>query len=358
MIGERAPTAAELEAFYADLEDNGLQGLWRVRTQTPEPTTKVQPHVWPWEMLHRQLVRAGEVLTLDRSAERRVLLLVNPGLRHDNAATHTLTAAVQMIKPGEIAPSHRHSPTAIRFIIEGQGAYTTVEGEKVVMREGDLILTPSWTWHDHGNESAAPVCWMDGLDRPLVSALNAIFFEPYPDDRQPVRRPADYSLYKYGQSLRPAGERRAQTFSPQYVYRWDDTYAALQALAAESEGHPHDGVALEYTNPTSGGHVLPTLGCAIQLLRPGERTRAHRHTSSSVYQVFRGQGYSVLDGQRIDWQRGDFLSLPPWAWHEHANGSATEEAVLFSINDLPAMEALALYREQAYPDHDGHQPIN
>ncbi len=357
MIGERVATAADLDAFYTDLEANGLQGLWRVRTQTSEPRTKVVPHRWPWEMLRRQLVRAGEVLTLDRSAERRVLLLVNPGLVADNAATHTLTAAVQMIKPGEVAPTHRHTATAIRFIIEGEGAYTTVEGEKVVMRAGDLILTPNWTWHDHGNETAAPVYWMDGLDRPLVSALNAGFHEPYPADSQPVQLPADYSLYKYGQSLLPAGERRAETFSPQRVYRWDDTYAALRSLAALGEANTHDDVALEYTNPTTGGPVLPTLGCAIQLLRPGVHTRAHRHTSSSVYHVFRGRGYSVINGQRLDWEQGDFLAVPPWAWHEHANASTADEAVLFSINDLPAMEALALYREQAYAEHDGHQPI-
>ncbi len=103
--------------------------------------------------------------------------------------------------------------------------------------------------------------------------------------------------------------------------------------------------------------MLPTLGCAIQLLRPGVHTRAHRHTSSSVYHVFRGRGYSVINGQRLDWEQGDFLAVPPWAWHEHANASTADEAVLFSINDLPAMEALALYREQAYAEHDGHQPI-
>jgi gentisate 1,2-dioxygenase len=355
MIGERAVEPAQLESFYADLEANNLQGLWRVQTQSREPKTKVQPWSWRWEMLHRQLLRAGEVLTLDRSAERRVLLLVNPGLKHDNAATHTLTAAVQMIKPGEVAPSHRHSPTAIRFILEGEGAYTTVEGEKVLMRPGDLILTPSWTWHDHGNETAAPVFWMDGLDRPLVSAVNAMFFEPHPEDSQPVRLPVDYSLYRYGQSLRPAGERGAEVFSPQRVYRWTDTYAALSSLAALDEANPHDDVALEYRNPTTGGHVLPTLGCAIQLLRPGVRTRAHRHTSSSIYQVFRGSGYSVIDGQRLEWTQGDFLAVPPWAWHEHANTSATDEAILFSINDLPTMEALALYREQSYAENDGHQ---
>ena len=357
MIGERATETAELEAFYTDLEANLLQALWRVQTQTSEPRTQVHPHVWRWEMLHRQLVRAGELMTMDRSAERRVLLLVNPGLRAVNAATHTLTAAVQMIKPGEIAPTHRHSPTAIRFIIEGRGAYTTVNGEKLIMDPGDLILTPNWTWHDHGNETDAPILWMDGLDRPLVAALNAIFFEPYAEDRQAVTLPPDYSARKYGSGhLRPTWQREAPVFSPQHAYPFKDTYARLSDLAALGEASPYDDVAVEYLNPATGGHALPTLGCAIQLLRPGVRTQAHRHTSSKVYQVFRGRGYTVIDGQRFDWEQGDFLAVPPWAWHEHANASPSEEAILFSINDVPVMEAMALYREQPYTENDGHQP--
>jgi gentisate 1,2-dioxygenase len=356
MIGER--TAATLEEFYAGLEGNALEGLWRVRTQSAEPRTEARPHVWRWAMLHDQLRQAGELLTLDRSAERRVLLLVNPGLRTRIAATHTLVAAVQMIKPGEIAPTHRHSATAIRFIISGQGAYTTVEGEQIVMRPGDLILTPNWTWHDHGNETDAPVIWMDALDRPLVGALNTVFFEPYPADRQPVTRPADFSAHVHGQPLRPLGERQTTVFSPRRAYRWRDTYPTLACLAAAGAASPHDDVAVEYLNPTTGGHALPTLGCVLQLLRPGVHTRAHRHTASVVYHVFRGSGYSVIDGQRFDWARGDFLIVPPWAWHEHANASDREEAILFSVNDLPALEALALCREEAYPDGDGHQTVD
>ncbi|HWP29793.1 MAG TPA: cupin domain-containing protein [Chloroflexota bacterium] len=356
MIGERVAETTEREQFYAELERDYLQGLWRVQTQTPEPRTAVQPYVWRWDTLRRHLLRAGELLTLDRAAERRVLLLVNPGLRAINAATHTLVAAVQMIKPGEIAPTHRHTATAIRFIIQGQGAYTTVEGEKILMGAGDLILTPNWTWHDHGNETDAPIFWMDGLDRPLVAALNATFFEPYPEDRQAVTRPLDDSARRHGTQLRPYRQREAPVFSPQRAYRWEATYATLTHLAAVGEASPYDDVAVEYVNPATGGHALPTLGCAIQLLRPGVRTRAHRHTSSAVYHVFRGRGYSVIDGQRFDWAQGDFFVLPPWAWHEHANTSPTEEAILFSVNDMPIFEAMALYREEPYPAHGGHQP--
>jgi gentisate 1,2-dioxygenase len=356
-IGERTSEVTEVERFYSDLEANGLQGLWRVTTQTHEPRTAAVPHVWRGDMLREQLMRAGELMTMDRSAERRVLLLVNPGLQAINAATHTLTAAVQMIKPGEIAPTHRHTPTAIRFIIDGHGAYTTVDGEKLIMHPGDLILTPNWTWHDHGNETDAPIMWMDGLDRPLVASLNAMFYQPYSEDRQEVTLPENYSGRKFaGGHVRPAWERRASAMSPQHLYSWDDTYASLSSMASLGEVSPFDDAAVEYVNPLTGGHALPTLGCAIQLLRPGIRTQAHRHTSSSVFLVFRGRGYSVVNGERFDWQAGDLFAVPTWAWHEHANASSSDEAVLFSINDLPVMEALALFREQSWEANGGHQP--
>ena len=357
MIVERASEVTDVERFYSGLEENHLQGLWRVTTQTPEPRTAAVPHVWRGEMLRRQLRQAGEVMTMDRSAERRVLLLVNPGLVANNAATHTLTACVQMIKPGEVAPTHRHTPSAIRFIMDGDGAYTTVNGEKLIVHPGDLILTPNWCWHDHGNETDAPIIWMDGLDRPLISSLNAVFFQPHSEDRQAVTLPENYSARKYaGGHVRPAWERGAPAMSPQHVYRWEDSYAALTGMAAVGEASPFDDVAVDYVSPLTGGHALPTLGCAIQLIRPGVQTRAHRHTSSSVFLVYRGRGYSVINGERYDWEAGDLLAVPTWAWHEHANASDSDEAVLFSINDLPVMEALALYREQAYEDTDGHQP--
>jgi gentisate 1,2-dioxygenase len=197
---------------------------------------------------------------------------------------------------------------------------------------------------------------MDGLDRPLVAALNAIFFEPYADDRQVLTMPEDYSARRYaGGHVLPVGQRPAGPFSPQHAYSFADTYQALTQLARLGEASPHDDVAVDYVNPLTGGPVLPTLGCRMQLLRPGVRTRAHRHTSSAVYQVFWGRGYSVIGGQRFDWEQGDLFAVPTWAWHEHANASTSEEALLFSINDVPPMQALALYREQAYEPSGGHQ---
>jgi gentisate 1,2-dioxygenase len=286
---------------------------------------------------------------------------VNPGLLAQHSATHTLAGSVQLVRPGEIAPPHRHTPAAIRFIIRGEGGFTTVEGERCTMGPGDLVLTPRWTWHHHGNAGDEPVMWMDGLDFPLAILLNAVFYEPYPAATQPETEPVDGSLYRYGGALRapivPASV--GQTMGtpqppaaprPLLIYRWDATEAALRR-AAQTAASPYDDVVLEYTDPRTGGHVFPTLACWVQLLRPGVRTEAHRHTSSAVYHVFRGRGYSVIDGQRLDWQAGDFLALPTWAWHQHGN-DGDEPAILFSITDLPTLEALDLYREEPYAPGD------
>jgi gentisate 1,2-dioxygenase len=357
MIPQPTVEAVELERLYDDLESDSLQPLWLVQGK-PEPPSPVQPHVWLWEMLQRHLQRAGRLLRFEDSEVRRALILVNPGLPGRRAATTTLMTAVQMIKPGETVLTHRHNNSAIRFITHGHGAFTTVQGEELTMSEGDLLLTPNWTWHDHTNSGDQTVIWMDGLDRPLVKLLDSVFFELFPGGgRQTVQRPAGHALSQAGAgSLRPLADRNGTTFSPQYAYRWQDTYATLQHLAALGEASPFDDVAADYRNPTTGGHVLPTLGCVVQLLRPGAHTRAHRHTSSAVYHVFRGHGYSVIDGQRFDWSEGDYLALPPWTWHEHGCSSPSEPAILFSITDVPVFEALALYREEPYEAHGGYQP--
>ena len=342
MVAEQTSATSELDALHAEMARLQLEGLWRLsdEVQAREPRVAARPYRWRGADVRRVLARAGELVRHQGVAERRTLRLVNPGLAAQHSATHTLAASVQLLQPGEVAPTHRHTPAAIRFIISGHGAYTTVEGERCTMGPGDLVLTPRWTWHHHGNDGDEPVVWMDGLDFPLVILLNATFFDPYPDGLQPETRPADESLHRYGTGLRPLWTGR-----PLLTYRWEATYAALQRLA-KVDGSPYDGVALEYTDPRTGGHTLPAVACWVQLLRPGVHTRAHRHTSSAVYHVFRGRGYSVIDGQRLDWEQGDFLALPPWAWHEHAN-LGDQEAILFSITDLPALEALDLYREES-----------
>ena len=349
------PTQEDAEDYYSSLEPMGLQPLWRLRTIPPEPKTQVQSHIWKWNDIYGQLLRAGEVMHLagvqgEGPSERRALLLVNPGLKQYNSATNTLVAAVQLIFPGEIAPAHRHSAAAIRFLLQGHGAYTTVEGEKVFMERGDLILTPQWTWHDHGSESAEPVVWMDGLDRVLVQQLNATFFEAHPAGKQELTKLPGHTTATYGATnVRRAWEPlpAGPADSPQICYKWNDTVTALRRLAESGERNRFDEVAVAYVNPTTGGHILRTLGCAVQLLQPRSQTRAQRHTGSAICHVFSGEGTSIINGKPIAWEKGDFFVIPPWTWYEHANKSDTE-AFLFHLNDLPVLQAFGLYREEAY----------
>ena len=339
---------AELEKLFEAIRPLSLAPLWTRYQQllTPTPQGKACPYLWRYTELRPQLLRAGELVSTEE-AERRVLMLLNPGLDGVAAITPTLFAGMQLILPGEIARAHRHTPAAIRVIVEGQGAYTAVDGERCMMDPGDLILTPSWSWHDHGNDTSEPMIWLDGLDLPLVGALDAIFTEHSAHEQNGVTKPDDLSTRLYHQpGLRPVATPTSQLASPLLNYKWTRTAAALAALP-ESMATPYDDLLLDYTNPYTGGPVLPTMGCTAQRLRPGVRTQAHRHASSSVYLVIEGHGFSLIEGQRFDWQPGDVFVIPSWACHEHANGSHVEPAALFAFTDAPVMQALGLYREEA-----------
>jgi len=347
-----------LEEFYADIEAANLPPLWKYLGGmiTRQPVYDAVPFLWRWSEVYPRILQAGQV-PIERGGERRVLILNNPGLSHLYTTTHNLYAGVQMVKPGEVAPAHRHTQSAIRFVIKGNGGYTAVEGERCYMEEYDLLLTPRWQWHDHGNQTTEPVIWMDGLDINLIRSLNASFFEPYPEQVRPSDKPDNNSLKTYGGgALRPAWQKPYNdSGSPLLIYKWAKTYEALQQLA-QVDASPFDDVALTYTNPLTGGPVLPTISAWVQMLRPGVHTQAHRHTTSAVYHVIEGAGSTIINGQRFDWQKGDFLALPPWCWHEHLNTSSSP-ALLFSITDTPVLEAFGLYREEAYTDNGGHQPI-
>ncbi len=347
----------DLKQFYQEADQRHLVPLWKVtaRLLPFEPQTKVLPYLWRWSELRRMAYRAGELVPIERGGERRVLGLVNPGLGGKYAATHTLWAAVQIVKPGETAPCHRHTAAAIRFIIEGDRSYTNVNGDKCMMGRGDLVLTPNWTWHDHGCESDQPMIWMDGLDLPLVGDLDAIFFELYPTHLQPIAQVNDSERKFSGPQLRPIWEKPEGNYSPLLNYKSEPTYQALKKIG-EGAASPFDDVCFEYLNPNTGGPVLPTMSCYVQMIRPGIHTQAHRQVNSAVYHVFEGRGHSVINGKRFDWEKGDFFVVPPWAWHEHVN-EGKEEVILFSIQDTPVMKALGLYRDEPYQKNGGHQRV-
>jgi gentisate 1,2-dioxygenase len=344
------------EDFHRFIHEQHMHGLWEISASqnTPWPTPEAVPYLWPWSLME-QVVRQS-CITVPVGNDRRAMQLYNPGLNGRWATTNTLIAAVQVLMPTEVAPAHRHSPAAIRFIMEGKGAYTAVEGERLYMHRGDLVLTPKWQWHEHGNDGDETVVWMDGLDVPLVKMLDAFFFERYPDRQAPATRPAGTSVARHGHGgVTPTWLKRETSVSPLMVYSYERARQALHALRNEA-GDPYEGIALEYVNPHTGGAALPTIGCRLQLLRPGERLKAHRVTGSAVYCVVEGEGRTVIDGRACDWRRNDILALPSWAMHEHAN-TGSGEAVLFSINDRPVLEKLDLFRQDVLAGNGGYQEL-
>ena len=314
----------ELQDYYAQLRAQHVTPAWIGAGISVEPQSQAVPYVWHWRDLRPQAMRAAELVGTAQ-AERRVLRLTNPEL--PGIASNTLVANIQIVMPGEIARAHRHSGAALRLIIEGSGGYTVVNGERVPMAPGDLVLTPNWSWHDHANDTDAPMIWLDGLDTPLVRMLEAGFYEEYHQDRQEVAAPVNASEWHY-----PISEMRA----------------ALQRLAADSAGGAGKEIILEYTNRRTGGPVMPTIACHMQLLRPGEKSKARRGVCRTNYHAVEGTGYSVVGDQRLDWEDKDVFTVPTWSFCEHVN-SGDRPAFLFSFSDAPVMKALSLYREQTRP---------
>jgi len=351
---------AETTKLYNDMAQGNLTPLWRLEANimpwSPQP--KVVPWLWKWSALYDIGERSGALVPVERGGDRRAIALSNPGLGGAPYATQTLWAAVQWLNGREVAPAHRHTAQALRFIIDGSGSYSTVEGDKVYLERGDLVLNPPWLWHDHGSDSDERAIWMDGLDIPFNNYLDASFFEPSASDVQEVTKLLNETVLKYGiGQLRPAWEQKSVDYPPMSAYKWADTERALNNLVDAQAASPFDDVALEYTNPHSGGPVMTTVAAWIQMLRPEAHTQAHRHTGSSVYMVFEGRGASIIGGARFDWEEGDMFVIPSWTWHEHCNLASNERAILFSIHDTPVLRAMKKYREEAYTENDGHQSV-
>lgn len=354
------PDRPDLIRYYHQLEQLATGALWTVANKIEpwEPIAASLPMLWRYRDLRPHVLRALDLVTPEQSG-RRVVYLANPGRAEVSAAVGWLYSGLQVMRPGECASSHRHSASALRFIMEGEGAFTIVDGHKMTLGRNDFVLTPNGTWHEHGVSDDGSVCiWQDGLDIPLVNALEANFYEVHPDLRQAVTHPIDDSSAIWaGTGLRPAGEYWSRRYSPLLKYEWGPTYDALTRYQAAAAGSVFDGLLLDYVNPLDGGPVMPTIGAQMQLLRPGQRGKAHRHTGNFVYQCAKGAGWSVVNGRRFDWQERDIFVVPSWMFHEHANASDSEDACLFAFHDLPVMRALGLYREEALADNDGHQRI-
>jgi gentisate 1,2-dioxygenase len=234
-----------------------------------------------------------------------------------------------------------------------------VDGAEVTLGANDFVLTPNGTWHEHGvKESGTPCIWQDGLDIPLMNALDANFYEVHPDLQQARTEPVNASTSKWAASgLLPAGHDWSRRYSPMLSYRWEPTYEALLDYARVTDGSPFDGIHFDYVNPVTGGPVMSTIGASMQMLRPGEHCKAHRQVGSFMFHVAKGKGHAVINGQRFDFKERDIFCVPSWAFHEFANASATEDLCLFSFHDLPVIRALGLYREESYAENDGYQPV-
>jgi len=336
----------QLELLYQEMKPSSLYPLWESLADlvTPTPRGPTVAAKWSFYDVREYLMRAGDLISAQQ-AERRVLYLENPGLPGSSGITSSLYSGLQLVLPGEIAPCHRHSQNALRFVMEGDGAFTAVDGEKAIMRRHDLILTPNWQWHDHGNETDKPIIWLDGLDIPTVRHYDASFAEYLGEDQHPQTAPADDSIARYGRNMRPMrgsqADRRPADL-PMFHYPRTEWRPSLDALAAADQPDPHFGYALEFTNPADGGPVMPTIAAHTRLLPAGFETRVRRSTDATVLTVVEGAGWARIGEIEYRIEEGDIFVVPAW---DKLQLAATETLVLFGFSDRAAQERLNLYRE-------------
>lgn len=349
-LTEQEPDELARKQLYEDFAAAHMSPLWLQREglMPIAPQPRARPALWRWSSLYPLAQRAGELVPVGRGGERRAIALANPGIPGEPYATPTLWAAIQYLGPHETAPAHRHSQTAFRFVVEGEGVWTNVEGDAVAMRRGDLLLTPSWHFHEHHNTTDAPMAWIDGLDIPLVDQLDAGFFEFGPETLATTATP-DRSVSErvWGHpGLLPVA-RAAQSSSPLMAYRWEHTDAALhEQLACADEGVAGLTVgpghaAVRFTNPTTGRDALQTMRTEMHRVRAGVRTVSSRAVGSAVWQVFAGTGSFAVADQTFEVATGDLVAVPSWV---PVTIDAQTDLDAFRFSDEPVYEALGLAR--------------
>lgn len=352
----RPDDTPELRQLYADFKSEHLNPLWTQidDLMPPVPNPKAVPHVWKWDRLFPLAQRSGDLVPVGRGGERRAIGLANPGLGGKAYVSPTLWAAIQYLGPRETAPEHRHAQNAFRFVVEGEGVWTVVNGDPVRMSRGDLLLTPGWNFHGHHNDTDQPMAWVDGLDIPFSYHNDVGFFEFGSD------RVTDYATPRFSRSerlwghqgLRPLSELRDTVSSPLSAYRWEHTDRALaEQLLLEDEGQPATvatgHAAIRYVNPTTGGDIMPTLRAEFHRLRAGATTVPRREVGSCVFQVFDGAGSVRLNQQVTRLEKGDLFVVPSWvAWSLEAE----TQFDLFRFSDAPIMERLHFARTHIEDD--------
>ena len=345
-MGATLEQASERPAFYERIGRANLSPLWEVlhALVPPLPEAHCVPARWRYDELRPFLLESGRIISA-AEAVRRVLVLENPALRGQSCITPSLYAGWQLLLPGEVAPSHRHTQSALRFVVEGSGAYTAVNGERTTMQPGDFIITPSWTWHDHGNpEDGEPVVWLDGLDIPLLRFLDAGFAENYPQEQQAVTQTEGTSTARYAANLLPLdfASPHGRT-SPIFCYPYARSREALGKLARDTEQDPWHGTKMRYANPLTGGYPMPTIAAFLQLLPAGFAGRRYRSTDATVYCVAEGSGCARVGAEAFAFSQRDVFVVPSWT---AVALEADAECVLFSFSDRPVHEALGVLREE------------
>ena len=340
-----APAAPSREEYVRRIRDQHLAPLWEALPHlvTAEPQTVIAPYRWRYRDVRPTLLESATVITA-REAERRVLVLENPNLPGESKITNSLFGGLQLIMPNEVAPPHRHIQAALRFIIEGHRAYTAVDGERTMMEPGDFVITPSWTFHDHGNHTDEPMVWLDGLDMHMVRLFEASFREGWIDD-EPIEptKPEFDSIHRYGANLVPVEHSHHRATSPIFSYPYDRTREALLAMQRAEAPSSHFGYKMRYINPLTGGDAIPTISTFMQLLPGGFETAAYRATDSTVFVPVEGTGTTTVGGTTFDWEPHDIIVVPSWMKYTHR---ASSDVVLFSYSDRGPQELLGFWREE------------
>ncbi|KRD55272.1 gentisate 1,2-dioxygenase [Acidovorax sp. Root275] len=337
-------TSQQRKSYYDRIAEESMTPLWEVlgALVPQQPRSPAVAHAWSYAQVRAKVLEAGSLISA-AEAERRVLILENPALRGQSSITQALYAGLQLILPGEVAPAHRHTQSALRLVLDGAGAYTAVDGERTTMRRGDFIITPAWTWHDHGNLGTEPVVWLDGLDIPIVRFLDAGFAEKSDSEYQTVTRPEGDALARYGSNMLPVDfQQQPSDPTKVFVYPWERTLSTLHALKAGSPD-PHFGHKQRYVNPATGRSPMPTMAAFAQLIPAGFETQPYRCTDGTVYVCLSGSAEAHIEGQTFRLEENDVLVVPSWHSQQFC---ALTEAVLFSYSDRPVQQALGLWREQ------------
>ena len=340
--GSKHNIEAARQAYYERIAKHDMKPLWTVLDSliSDEPVSRGVPVIWHFNDVKSLVMESGGLITAEE-AKRRVLILENPALRGESRVTNTLFAGIQMIMPGEIAPAHRHSASAIRFVLDGEGAYTAVEGEKAFMSPGDFLITANWAPHDHGNTSKKPMLWLDVLDVPAINFFETSFAENFGRPTQETPRHDGDSLSFYASGVLPDNVP-AINRTPVINYTYARTRPIVERMMQAGEIDKRHGARVRYANPITGGPVLPTMGAHLAMLPKGFRGEPYRSTDGTIFVCAEGEGTTTVDGEVLAWGPHDVFVVPAWKRYAH---SAAKQSVLFSISDRPAQEALGIWRE-------------